>query len=168
MVQGSGPDHDGCEQPALVQTAGADPAPLLGDLSPITALERTQGHWGCVVATLATLRSAAPATVASMAALFDIHILLSATGHKTLLKAGLRWRTVLSWATAHGCLDHILPMDRETLQGLLWELRQLQCSLPVIKGIIIGIQSRHPFFGLKAPISAMGEHSALTFTLSCL
>ena len=46
LVQGSGPDHDGCEQPALVQTVGADPAQLLGDLSPITALERTQGHWG--------------------------------------------------------------------------------------------------------------------------
>ena len=151
---------------ALVQNAGADPAQLLRDLSPITALEQSQGNWEDVMAALATPSGAAPATVSSMAALFDLHVRPSATGHKTRVKAWLGWRAVLSWATAHGCLDLILPMDRKTLQGLLWELLQLQCSLPVIKGIINGIQSRHHFFGLKAPISAMGEYSALTFTLS--
>jgi len=151
---------------ALVRKAGADPARLLRDLSPITALEQSQGNWEAAVAVLASPRGIVPSTVASMAALFDTHVRPSATCHKTRIKAWLGWRAVLSWATAHGCLGHILPMDRETFQGLLWELLQLHCSLPVIKGIINGIQSRHRFFGLVAPINAMGEYSALTFTLA--
>jgi len=150
----------------LVLRIGADPEQLLRDLSPLTAIERGQGNWEAAVAALAPPPNGAPAAVAALAALFNEHVLPSSTAHQTRVKAWLAWRAVLTWATAHNCLLHILPMDRDILHGMIWEMLQLQCTLPIIKSIVNGIQARHRFFGLTSPIASIGEYTALTATLA--
>ena len=115
---------------------------------------------------LVPARGTSPPLVAALTALFNTHVRPSTLDQRTWLKAWLGWRAVLSLATVHRCLHSILPMDRQTLHCMLWELVQLQCLFPVIKGVITCIQSQHRFFRLTFPISAAGDYTSLTVMLS--
>ena len=73
------------------------------------------------------------------------------------------WRTVITWATAHGALASVLPMPSETFKTLVWDLG---CFLPIIKGAVDSILARHRRFHLPSPRTGDQAYSFLMCSLS--
>ena len=105
-------------------------------------------------------------SVADMAAAFRTHVSPSAAATSTRAKDWAGWRAVLTWATARGALGKILPMQRPTLEALIWEMLACQCTTPIIKGVIDAIQARHRRFALPSPIVGPRAYSRLAQSLT--
>ena len=148
---------------SLVRSLGLSCTRLLSDDSPPTLLERSGGNWEDVMAGL----GAGPGgPVAEMAAAFRAHVSPSAAAASTRSKDWAGWRAVLSWATARRALGNILPMHRQTLDALLWELLACRCTTPIIKGVIDAVQARHRRFALTSPIAGPRAYSRLVHSLT--
>ncbi len=122
---------------------GLDTTALTSDISGATLLEARDGNWQSVMDSLAP--AVAPG-LAPRAAAFDTHIAPSSECSSTRTKAMAGWRTVLTWAIAHGALASVLPMPAETLKALLWDLLSMGFSLAVVKGVVDAILARHRRF----------------------
>ena len=147
----------------LVRSLGLSRTRLLSDDSPPTLLERSGGNWEDIMAGL----GAGPGgSVADMAAAFRTHVSPSAAAPSTRSKDWAGWRAVLAWATARKALGKVLPMQRPTLEALIWEMLACQCTAPIIKGAIDAIQARHRRFALPSPIVGPRAYSRLTQSLT--
>ena len=147
----------------LVRSLGLSRTRLLSDDSPPTLLERSGGNWEKIMAGL----GAGPGgSVADMAAAFRTHVSPSAAAPSTRSKDWAGWRAVLAWATARKALGKVLPMQRPTLEALIWEMLACQCTAPIIKGAIDAIQARHRRFALPSPIVGPRAYSRLTQSLT--
>ncbi len=58
-----------------------------------------------------------------------------------------------------------LPMSHETLKALLWDLLSLGCSLPIVKGVVDAILTRHRRFRLALPLTGDKAYSRLMQSL---
>ena len=147
----------------MVRSLNLSRTRLLSDDSPATLLERSGGNWEGVMADL----GAGPGgSVAEMAAAFRTHVSPSAAATSTRAKDWAGWRAVLSWATARRALRHILPMQRPTLEALIWELLACQCTASIIRGVVDAVQARHRRFALPSPIAGPRGYSRLMGSLT--
>jgi len=115
---------------------------------------------------MASLGAGPIGSLADMAASFREHVSPSAAAPSTRAKDWTGWRAVLTWATARGALRQVLPMRRHTLDALIWEMLSCQCTSPVIKGVIDGIQARHRRFSLPSPLVGPRAYSRLIHSLT--
>ena len=69
------------------------------------------------------------------------------------------WRSVVTWAIAHGVVLQILPIRLDVLQALSWQLLALRCSPAHLQSIWAAIAQRHREAGLHTPLDAPGEYS---------
>ena len=148
----------------LVMSLGLDLNQLLTNISQPTALELSDGNWEPVMALLG--HNTAFGSVHELTAAFDLNVAPSAAAPSTRAKDWAGWRAVLAWGTARGCLDRLLPMTLPTLKAVIWDLLSCQCTTPVIKGVIDGIQARHRQFGLQSPLVGVLSYSRLIQSLS--
>ena len=147
----------------LVRSLGLSRTKLLSDISPPTRLELSHGNWESV---MAHLGSGPVGSLADMTAAFREHVAPSYSAPSTRAKDWTGWRAVLTWAAARGTLRKILPMRRSTLDALIWEMLSCQCTSPVIKGVVDGIQARHRRFCLPSPLVGPRAYSRLTHSLT--
>ena len=147
----------------LVFSLGLSRTRLLSDDSPPTRLEGSSGNWEAV---MSVLGDGPGGSVADLAAAFRTHVAPSAAAASTRAKDWAGWRAVLTWATARGVLGLILPMDRQTLEALIWDMLSCQCTAPIIKGAIDGVQARHRRFGLPSPLVGPRAYSRLMQSLT--
>jgi hypothetical protein len=148
----------------LVTSLNLDTNQLLTNISPPTALELSDGNWEPVMALLS--HSTAFGSVQALTAAFDLNVAPSAAAPSTRAKDWAGWRAVLAWGTARGCLDRLLPMTLPILKAVIWDLLACQCTTPVIKGVMDGIQARHRQFGLQSPLVGPLAYSRLIQSLS--
>ena len=147
----------------LVFSLGLSRTRLLSDDSPQTQLEGSGGNWEAVMSDL----GAGPGgSVADLAAAFRTHVAPSAAAASTRAKDWAGWRAVLTWAAARGVLGLILPMDRQTLEALIWDMLSCQCTTPIIKSVVDGIQARHRRFSLPSPLAGPRAYSRIMQSLS--
>jgi hypothetical protein len=133
----------------LVHSLGLSRTRLLSDDSPQTRLEGSDGNWEVV---MRDLGAGAGGSVAELSAAFRLHVAPSAAAASTRAKDWAGWRGVLTWATARGALGLALPMARETLEALVWDMLSCQCTAPMIRGVVDATQARHRRFGLPPPL----------------
>ena len=133
----------------LVHSLGLSRTRLLSDDSPQTRLEGSDGNWEGV---MHDLGAGAGGSVAELSAAFRLHVAPSAAAASTRAKDWAGWRGVLTWATARGALGLVLPMARETLEALVWDMLSCQCTAPMIRGVVDATQARHRRFGLPSPL----------------
>ena len=147
----------------LVHSLGLSRSRLLSDDSPQTRLEGSAGNWEEVMRDL----GAGPGgSVADLAAAFRTHVAPSAAATSTRAKNWAGWRAVLTWATARGALGLVLPMARETLEALVWDMLSCQCTAPMIKGIVDATQARHRRFDLPPPLVGVRAYTRFTGSLA--
>ena len=135
----------------LLNAMGLDGHALTSDMSGATLLEASDGNWQTVMDALAP---AIPGGLAARTAAFDAHIAPSSECSSTRSKAMAGWRTVISWALSRGALPLVLPMSHDTLKALIWDLLSLGCSLPIVKGVVDAVLTRHRRFRLTPPLAA--------------
>ena len=142
-----------------------DTADLLLNTSARTALERADGNWARVPA---SLQPAPPTSVEALTAAFNLHIWPSRSQQSTRAKHWPNWAVVVTWAIAWGMVAAILPMAADTLKALTWELLCMGTPRSVITAIWAAIQNRHRVAGLPPPIAGPGEFSAWCRCLASL
>ena len=135
----------------IICAEGLDASALLSDSSRITPLERSDGNWRGVAASLSPSSRSGEN---QRAAAFRLHVLPSLEGAPITRRSAWRnWRGILTWAVARRCLARVLPMPSLTVESLLWDLISLDCSFPVIKGYVDCILARHRHHGFASPLS---------------
>ena len=144
---------------AALRRAGADPRALLRDFSAITQLEASEGNWEGV---MRAIGSEGSSSVAASAAAFQRHVAPSMEATATRAKAWSGWRTVLTWATARGCLGEIMPMSLEVFQALTFDMLGVLCSEATVKGVWDSIQGQHRRMGQVSPMALAGGYGRLT------
>lgn len=144
----------------LVLDAGLDCDALLSDTSHVTSFEGSDGNWASITSSIRP--PPGRSSLLQGAAAFRLHIGPTMAGApSTRRKSWRHWRGVLSWAAARRCLERILPMDTVVFEALLWDLVNLHCTFPVIKGYIDCIQARHRGLGLQSPITGANSYARL-------
>jgi hypothetical protein len=147
----------------LVHSLGLSRTRLLSDDSPQTRLESSDGNWEEV---MHDLGAGAGCSVAELSAAFRLHVAPSAAAASTRAKDWAGWRGVLTWATARGALGLVLPMTRETLEALVWDMLSCQCTAPMIRGVVDATQARHRRFGLPSPLVGARAYARFMGSLS--
>ena len=146
---------------ALAVTVGLNLQTLFLDCSARTPLERSDGNWHGLAASLCP--GTAFSSEAQRAIAFRRYIMPSTEGAPATRGSAWRnWRGVLTWATARHCLGRILPMPSQVLESFLWDLIALDCSFPVLKGYLNCIQARHRRFGLASPVTGALSYARLS------
>lgn len=140
----------------------ADAWHLLRDSSAPSALDGARGNWEPLLSLLAS--GVAP-TIEAMSAAFEAHILPLGAARGTRVKAWRNWRTVLTWAAGRDALGRILPMDRQTLQAMVWEFTAMGGSRSTIKSVLDAVISRHRDVGLPSPLQG---HLSYTRFVRCI
>jgi len=147
----------------LVHSLGLSRTRLLSDDSPQTRLESSDGNWEEV---MHDLGAGAGGSVAELSAAFRLHVAPSAAAASTRTKDWAGWRGVLTWAAARGALGLVLPMTRETLEALVWDMLSCQCTAPMIRGVVDATQARHRRFGLPSPLVGARAYARFMASLS--
>ena len=140
----------------VIRRCCANSPTLLRDSSAASALEDARGNWEPVLSSLA---AGVALTIEAMSAAFEAHILPLGSAHGTRVKAWRNWRTVLTWAVGREALHRILPMDRQTLQAMVWEFTAMGGSHSTIKAILDAVISRHRDVGLPSPLPGHMEYT---------
>ena len=138
--------------------AGVDQHALLRDMSMATALERGDGNWEQVVRSLGGPRLGASLT--ELAAAFDEHVLPSRSKPATRQGNWRNWSCVITWAIVRKATRHILPMSRDTLKALTWDLILSATSHSAIRAVWSAINARHRLFGYTPPLNERNEFTA--------
>ena len=123
---------------------------VLRDISLTIALEQSQGHWEIGNRAGLPVRLRISDGRLHQRLFFDTLVRSSVTCHETRIKVWLGWGAVL-----HG--PQYVTVWALLFQCLLWELLQLHCSHPAIKGVFIGTRSKHRFFGRAALTNCNGR-----------
>ena len=134
---------------------------LLHDTSRRTAFEQPGASWAEAIAQLDRdlPRPDSLPTLLSMASVFATHILPMAREPSTRDGHWRNWRSVVTWAIAHGVVRRILPIRLDVLQALSWQLLALRCGPAHLQSIWAAIAQRHREAGLHTPLDAPGEYS---------
>ena len=148
-----------------IAEAGLDPSMLLHNDSPQTALERANGDWRPVMASLASTNPATE-SISALAAEFIRNVRPMERGHNTRKAAWAGWRVVLSWAAARDGLHEILPMTEEVLYAFLWDALTMGTTFHVLKSLVNAVQARHNLFRLEPPIAPGGDYGRLMKALA--
>ena len=123
---------------------------LLQDISPPTALERSKGNWEAVIRELGG--PGLSASLAELTAAYDAHIFPSTTQPSTRLKNWANWSLVVTWAIVRKAVHMLLPMSRDTLKAITWDLITFGASRSQVAAVWCAIQARHNAFGLEPPL----------------
>ena len=92
-----------------------------------------------------------------MASTFVTHVLPMAREPSTRDGHWRNWRSVVTWASAHGATQRLLPIRLDILQALLWQLLSLRCDPAHLQSIWAAIAQRHLEAGLHTPLDAPGD-----------
>ena len=138
--------------------AGVDQRAMLQDISMATALERGYGNWEQVVRSLGGPRVGA--SLAELTAAFDEHVLPARSRPGTRRGNWHNWSCVVTWAIVHKATRHILPMSRDTLKALTWDLISFAVSHSSIRAVWSAVNARHRLFGYTPPINERLEFTA--------
>ena len=145
---------------------GLDHRALLHDVSMPTALERGDGNWEQVVYELGGPNL--DATIDDLAAAFDRHIMPSSARPRTRDGHWRYWSVVVTWAIVRKSTHLLLPMTRNTLKALTWDLVSFATSRSLISTVWAAVQARHRLFGYNPPLDRRGEFAAWERSISCI
>jgi hypothetical protein len=140
----------------LIRRHSADATAMLRNTSGVSELQHARGNWEPVLARLA---AGVVPTIEAMSAAFEAHILPLGSAEGTRVKAWRNWRTVLTWAAGREALHRILPMDRQTLQAMVWEFTVMGGSRFTIKSILDAVITHHRAAGLPSPLAGHMEYT---------
>jgi hypothetical protein len=143
---------------AAVTRAGADASVLLRDFSIATPLERSDGNWEDI---MASIGGEGAASVAAASRAFDENIAPAMEAVATRQRLWACWRGVLTWAAARNVLDDILPMSLTVFQALTFDMLSVLCSATTIRAVWDAIQAQHRRTRLSSPIEGGGGYSRL-------
>ena len=135
------------------------------DATNSSPLDTTHGHYEPI---LAELSRTVPNTIPAMSQAFTEMIAPLGTAKTTRGKAQRNWRTVLTWATARGALQHILPMAPSTLHAMLWDFSAMGSSRSTLKAIVDAVITRHRDARVDSPVSGHMTYSRLARCLGRL
>ena len=164
-----GPMPTLCRLPALARApafGGLDLRGLLLDYSAPTALEVADGNWLAAVSGFGAVPL--DASVHDLAQAFDTHLWPACAAQRTRHKNWRHWCTVLTWGIVRKALPLLLPMSRDTLKAITWDLVSFRASRSQIVAVWSAISSRHRYFGLTPPIHEKGEFSRWVRAISCV
>jgi len=130
---------------------------MLSDYSQPTAFERADGNFFAALDRLEHAPTGTP--LSHLTDAFNTHIWPSTAAPGTRRKNWRNWRAVLTWAVVRDAVDLVLPMSRDTLKALSWDLIAFRTSRSQIVAVWCAISERHRHFGLTPPIHERGEFS---------
>ena len=126
---------------------------LLADTSVRTAVEDGDGHFPAVYPRRQASRLSEPA---DLTAIFNECMLPGQLQHPTRLAYWGSWRTVLTWAVAHGDVKSLLPMSQDTLKAITQEALMVGLSAGTIRNLWSAIEDRHRQYGYDPPLAMRG------------
>ena len=143
---------------------------LLLNISERTALEGGNKSWRQVLDDIDSCPATEPSAAAfdQMARAFTANVAPMARQQSTRAQQWRNWRAVLTLAVAHGVVDRLLPMHKDTLYALSWQLITLHCSASHMEQVWGAIAHRHSLAGLPSPLAGKGEYSQWKKSLSVM
>ena len=114
---------------------------MLSDYSQPTAFERADGNFFAALDRLEHAPTGAP--LSHLTDAFNTHIWPSTAAPGTRRKNWRNWRAVLTWAVVRDAVGLVLPMSRDTLKALSWDLIAFHTSRSQIVAVWCAINERH-------------------------
>ena len=141
---------------------GAARGQLLEDFSVPSGLEGGPRAATVFLAGLAAKRprGAPVSSLAEMAESFQTHVLPMAQQPGTRVQQWLHWRAVITLAVAHDFVDQLVPMTKQILMAISWQLLTLNCNPGHVQAVWASIAQRHRALNKPAPLAMRGEYSA--------
>ena len=135
---------------------------LLHDSSRRTAFEQPGASWDSAIARLdrELPRPDILPSLLSMASTFVTHVLPMAREPSTRDGHWRNWRSVVTWAIAHGATQRLLPIRLDVLQALSWQLLSLRCGPAHLQSVWAAIAQRHREAGLRTPWTPQANTAA--------
>lgn len=144
----------------------ADEQLILGDISGSTSFERAEydpALWEPSSGPLDCLQ-----TISELARAWDVDIAPSSQAVATRCGHFRNWRSVVTWALAHGCTGSVLPMSLETCKAMSYELILLGCSASHVADVWSAVADRHFRAGVPGPLAAAGTRGAMLKAIASL
>ena len=108
------------------------------------------------------------ASLQELTAAFDQHLLPARSKPSTRKNNWHYWSGVVTWAVVRKASRHILPMSRDTLKALTWDLVSFVTSHSAIRAVWGAVNARHRLFGYTPPLNERLEFTAWTRSLGCV
>ena len=146
--------------------AGPQCRAILKDVSIPTAMERGDGQWEAAIRSLGGPRAGAP--LRELTAAFDEHILPASSKPSTRSGNWRYWSCVVTWAIVHKATRIIMPMSKDLLKALTWDLITHATSHSVIRAVWSAVNARHRFYGYVPPLCERLEFTAWVRAIGCI
>ena len=145
-------------------------ASLLTDYSAHTILEGKTRPWHQVLDDIIAEPTPVPSksVFQVMARAFETSVAPLARQASTRGQQWQNWKAVITVALAFDVVDRLVPMTRETLSALSWQLILLRCSASHMEKVWAAIAHRHGLARATSPLSKAGDYSQWKKSLSVM